>query len=84
MATIKLGTLKKGSTTLALRLRAARIMQGLSQLEVGKKAGLQPSAISHFETGARKPSFDNFCRLADALGVSADYLIGRSTKEITP
>jgi transcriptional regulator with XRE-family HTH domain len=38
---------------------------------------LQPSAISHFETGSRKPSFDNLRRLADALSVTTDYLIGR-------
>ena len=38
---------------------------------------MQPSAISHFETGTRKPSFDNLRRLADALSVTTDYLIGR-------
>jgi transcriptional regulator with XRE-family HTH domain len=38
---------------------------------------MQPSAISHFETGNRKPSFDNLRRLADALDVTTDYLLGR-------
>jgi len=33
--------------------------------------------VSHFETGRRSPSFDNLRRLADALGVTTDYLLGR-------
>lgn len=38
---------------------------------------MKPSAISHFETGARKPSFDNLRILADSLDVTTDYLLGR-------
>ncbi|MXX05287.1 MAG: helix-turn-helix transcriptional regulator [Acidimicrobiia bacterium] len=59
------------------RLRAAREMRELSQSELAKRSGMQASAISHFETGARKPSFDNLRRLADALDVTTDYLLGR-------
>lgn len=32
---------------------------------------------THFETGTRKPSFDNLRNLADALDVTTDYLLGR-------
>ena len=60
------------------RLRAARDLRGLSQSELATKAGFQPSAISHFETGGRSPSFDNLKRLADALSVTTDYLLGRT------
>lgn len=59
------------------RLRKARELRGLSQGELADRAGLQPSAISHFETGGRKPSFENLRRLADALSVSTDFLLGR-------
>jgi len=59
------------------RLRAARDKRGLNQEELAGRAGLQPSAISHFETGKRKPSFDNLRRLADALDATTDYLLGR-------
>lgn len=59
------------------RLRAARDYRGLSQGGLAQKAGMQPSAISHFETGTRKPSFDNLRILADALDVTTDYLLGR-------
>lgn len=59
------------------RLRTAREYRGLSQGELAKRANLQPSAISHFETGTRKPSFDNLHLLADTLDVTTDYLLGR-------
>ncbi|MBI1788112.1 MAG: helix-turn-helix transcriptional regulator [Acidobacteria bacterium] len=61
------------------RLRAAREKRGLSQGDLANRARLQASAISHFETGTRKPSFDNLRRLADALDVTTDYLLGRVT-----
>lgn len=62
------------------RLRFARQLRGLSQASLGKVAELKPSAISHFETGTRAPSFDNLKRLADALNISSDYLIGRTNE----
>ena len=60
------------------RLRTAREFRELSQGELGERASLQASAVSHFETGTRKPSFDNLKRLADALKVTTDYLLGRT------
>ena len=60
------------------RLKIARTRRELSQDGLAKRANLQPSAISHFETGTRKPSFDNLKRLAAALDVTTDYLLGRS------
>lgn len=59
------------------RLRAAREYRGLTQGQLAERAKLQPSAISHFETGTRKPSFDNLRLLADTLDVTTDYLLGR-------
>ncbi len=59
------------------RLKSARELRDLSQSELANRAGLQASAISHFETRARKPSFDNLKRLADALDVTTDFLLGR-------
>lgn len=61
------------------RLLQARNLRELNQEQLAKKAGLASSAISHFESGTRKPSFENLRKLADALDVSIDYLMGRST-----
>jgi transcriptional regulator with XRE-family HTH domain len=65
------------STVFPDRLRTAREKREFSQSQLAEKSGLPPSSISHFESGARKPSFDNLRRLANALNVSTDYLIGR-------
>ena len=65
------------STIFPDRLRRAREYRGLTQGELADRARLQPSAISHFETGTRKPSFDNLRLLADTLDVTTDYLLGR-------
>ena len=61
-----------------LRLLQTRKTRELNQDELAKKADLQSTAISHFESGTRKPSFDNLRKLADALEVSIDYLMGRT------
>ncbi len=63
------------------RLRTARERRKLSQVELAQRTGLQPSAVSHFEAGRRAPSFDNLKRLANALDVTTDYLLGR-TEEV--
>ncbi len=59
------------------RLKAARELRTLSQAALAERAGLPSTSISHFESGTRKPSFDNLRLLADALNVTADYLLGR-------
>jgi len=67
------------SEIFAERLKHARErLRKLSQSELAERARLQPAAVSHCETGERKPSFDNLRRLADALEVTTDYLLGRS------
>jgi transcriptional regulator with XRE-family HTH domain len=65
------------------RLRAARELRNLSQSELAENAGFQASAISHFETGGRSPSFDNLKKLANALNVTTDYLLGRTEDATT-
>jgi len=66
-----------GAASFPVRLRAARETRGLNQSDLAEKCGFQTSAISHFETGSRKPSFDSLRRLSEALDVSTDYLLGR-------
>ncbi len=64
------------STEFPTRLRQAREKRGLTQADLSKEAGLPSTTISHFESGSRKPSFDNLRRLTKVLGVSTDYLMG--------
>ena len=69
---------EKPSDAFKDRLRIAReTLRGMSQVELAKATGLPPSSIAHFEGGGRKPSFDNLRKLANALNVTTDYLLGR-------
>jgi len=58
------------------RLKKARELRGWNQAELGDKAGMPASSMAHFETG-RKPSFESLRRLANALEITTDYLLGR-------
>ena len=50
----------------------------MSQLELAKASGLPASSIAHFEGGTRKPSFESLRKIAVALNVTTDYLLGRA------
>lgn len=62
-------------TDFADRLRRTRADRGMQQADLAAITGLEASAISHFECGRRKPSFDNLVALIEGLGVSADWLV---------
>ena len=72
-----MSNIKSPTEIFPVRLKSSRELRGLDQSGLAKSAGLPPSSISHFESGSRKPSFENLWKLANALGVSTDYLLGR-------
>jgi len=63
--------------SVANRIRNRRMELGITQTQLAKAAKLTPAAISQFESGSRKPSFDAMSKLATALKVTTDYLLGR-------
>jgi transcriptional regulator with XRE-family HTH domain len=64
-------------SVLAGRILELRTARRLTQAQLAKEADLPAAAISHFETGLRTPGTSTLRRLADALGVSFEYLLGR-------
>ena len=60
----------------ASRIKNRRMKLGITQTQLAKSARLTPAAISQFESGLRKPSFDALSKLATALKVTTDYLLG--------
>ena len=62
-------------TGFAARLRALRMQKGLSQIDLAKLLKVHSNHVSRYERGETKPSAASLKSLADALGVSADYLI---------
>ena len=74
-----MSTERESEGVFASRLREARKARHLSQSELARRAGMQPSAIAHFEADRRRPSFANIRAIAKALNVSADFLMGRAS-----
>jgi transcriptional regulator with XRE-family HTH domain len=68
----------------AQRLVQARARRGLTQVEVQQRSGIAPTALSHMEHGHREPSLANLRALAQALDVSADYLLGLQDQPSRP
>jgi len=59
----------------AERIRAARLLAGLSQREVGARVGVTAMAISKYETGQMVPSSGVLLRLAETLGVGIEFFL---------
>ncbi len=55
-----------------------RKKKGFSQAELGKQIGTSGDVVGRYERGDIKPSIDVVEKIADALDVSIDYLIGKS------
>lgn len=62
------------------RITEARKKQGLNQAKLAEKAGITPAAISQIEKGHRIPTIPVLHRIANVLGVSLDYLSGKTDK----
>ena len=64
------------------RLRALRRQKNLSQTELGKIVGLHYTNYGKYERGLAIPSSESLKRLAEALGVTTDYLIDGKANEV--
>ena len=62
-------------------LRAFRKVRGMTQTQMSLKSAVGAASISHFETGQRTPTIGTLVKLADALDVSVDALVGRAPIE---
>ena len=65
----------------AERLRELRKQKGLSQAELGERVGIHYTHVGRYERGVSRPAADTLKRLADALGVSGDYLLEGTVEE---
>lgn len=76
MTKSKFAPRKFTSQDFGAQLKKVRLDLRISQLELARRTELKVSAISHFETGRRLPSFQNIRKLVMALQVSTDSLLG--------
>lgn len=59
-------------------LAPARQRRGWSQAQLAAKANVSPSAIHRIESGRSHGTAPLLCKLADALEVTLDELLGRN------
>lgn len=59
-----------------------RKKKGLSQADLGKMIGTSGDVIGRYERGDITPSIDVVVKVADALEVSVDYLIGKTKMQL--
>jgi transcriptional regulator with XRE-family HTH domain len=62
------------SNSVGSRLRAARLLLGLSQKQVAEKAGLSQVSIQHLESG-RNENSRHLVNVAQAVGVRPEWLL---------
>ena len=68
--------------TFGLRLASLRKEKKIAQGELAKAVGIHANVLGRYEREEAKPSIDMAAKLADALGVSLDYLIGKTDMEM--
>ena len=59
-----------------------RKKKGLSQAALGKAIGTSGDVIGRYERGDIKPSIEVVVKIADALEVSVDFLIGKTDLQL--
>ena len=60
------------------RVSELRKDRGLKQKDIATELNVAVSTVSNYETDSQEPDLSNLCKLADMLGVSTDYLRGRT------
>jgi len=67
---------------LGQKITETRKQKKLSQAALGKMIGTSGDVIGRYERGDIKPSIEVVIKLASALEVSIDYLVGMTSMEV--
>lgn len=58
--------------------------RNMTQKELGEVICVSPGTISNYENGVHTPDPEKLVLLADFFHVTTDYLLGRTTSDISP
>ena len=72
--------MKVMKTTFGRRLKQLRKEKRMTQQQLGDRLRLARNTIAMYETGIREPSFRTVQHIADIMGTSVDYLLGRTNE----
>ncbi len=62
------------------KLKEARALRGMSMQAMADALGISFNTYQKYEYSSREPSYDTLSKMADILGVTTDYLLGREPK----
>ena len=60
------------------RLKESRRKKNLKQKDVAEHLQIAAHSYQNYESGQRRPDYETLVALADYLGVTTDYLLGRT------
>lgn len=69
---------------MAVRIKEARKLAGLSQGQVAQMLGLHRPSVSEMEVGNRRVSTNELTRLAEIFDVSVSWLLGEAPDTLQP
>lgn len=61
-----------------LRIKAERVMLGMTQTNLAEKMNVQMYTVQRWEDGKINMPVSRLCELADFFGCTTDWLLGRS------
>lgn len=64
------------------RVKSLRLKKKLKLTQVANDVGITKGTYAGYESGAKFPSIGTLERLAERLGTSADYLVGRTDNPV--
>lgn len=67
-------SVRKGRQMISEKIRALRKLKGWTQIQLSRKIGLSLNSIHYYENEKSVPNVYTAKDIADALGVSLDYL----------
>lgn len=68
--------------TIGEHIMLLRKQKGLSQAVLGKAIGTSGDIIGRYERNIMTPSIEVIMKISDTLGVSIDYLVGKTNLEL--
>lgn len=63
-------------------LRQSRQRMGITQQQLADQLFVSRQTVSSWETGRNQPNLDTLAKMAEALGVTTDFLLGRDSEKL--
>lgn len=74
-------TIKEMMVKMGDRMREARRKKGFNQTELAREIGYSLQGLAKIERGESDPALSTIMKIADALDVDLDYMLGSNSPE---